>query len=510
MAFEAFGIKLNDTRKIVAQGQQLSGQSSLDPYFAIGGGNWSTFNGGKLAGNQGILPEATSQIRMGTQGINMVHAIADYLGYMIEVEGMVAGETLSIGVPGQNFYGKIIENGRFHGKCYLDQPAFPTYIWVTRENALGSHAIIVKEFFLFNATINSYEDFLESPISYLSVEQKNAPDSIDATSPRLGWADAIPTTGSWRVGDRLENTAWTGLFSSTIAWVCTSAGTPGTWKAVTLFDSWAASKDPYFQSFIGVNWWTNQSTSPATSVIDANGLTILVGSGAQPTGASILAECAVRYELVTVEYLITAKVGNNISYLQNGSDAVNRVVLNNPTVPVSGTQDFTLAVTTPEDKRFWIYSNLNNSSGMTFRKALSRPKYPFLTKAPASFAALPSVRPANLSPHTWYLQTAGPTYAAGEITVASSGQIVQQSPNLYYAGKVIRFRCNIVTLTAGALPYCYTLGMDGTTNQFAVPVATGIQEITITLTRTVREVRFGNHSSATASFSFNYVRFYAE
>ena len=41
------------------------------------------------------------------------------------------------------------------------------------------------------------------------------------------YGTAAPTTGAWNVGDRCENTA--PAVGSAKAWVCTVAGTPGTW-----------------------------------------------------------------------------------------------------------------------------------------------------------------------------------------------------------------------------------------------------------------------------------------
>lgn len=43
---------------------------------------------------------------------------------------------------------------------------------------------------------------------------------------------SVPTTGTHKVGDVVINTAPTagGVF----AWACTTAGTPGVWKAVSL------------------------------------------------------------------------------------------------------------------------------------------------------------------------------------------------------------------------------------------------------------------------------------
>lgn len=47
-----------------------------------------------------------------------------------------------------------------------------------------------------------------------------------------GWdvfVSAAPTTGTWTIGDRAYNSA--PASGQPIGWVCTVAGTPGTWKA---------------------------------------------------------------------------------------------------------------------------------------------------------------------------------------------------------------------------------------------------------------------------------------
>lgn len=46
-------------------------------------------------------------------------------------------------------------------------------------------------------------------------------------------ATAAPTTGDWAVGDFIRNSA-PSRRTLTIGWVCTTAGTPGTWTPVTI------------------------------------------------------------------------------------------------------------------------------------------------------------------------------------------------------------------------------------------------------------------------------------
>jgi hypothetical protein len=61
----------------------------------------------------------------------------------------------------------------------------------------------------------------------LSITQLDTP-----TGSVIRFGAAEPTTGTGKVGDTVINTAPSagGVF----AWVCTTAGTPGTWKAVAI------------------------------------------------------------------------------------------------------------------------------------------------------------------------------------------------------------------------------------------------------------------------------------
>lgn len=52
----------------------------------------------------------------------------------------------------------------------------------------------------------------------------------NSDSQRVAWRTAIPTTGTWNVGDIVWNTAPTA--GGVPGWICVTAGTPGTWKAM--------------------------------------------------------------------------------------------------------------------------------------------------------------------------------------------------------------------------------------------------------------------------------------
>ncbi len=54
--------------------------------------------------------------------------------------------------------------------------------------------------------------------------------AIGAEKPRIIFSTQTPTTGTWAVGDICYNT--TPVAGGAPGWVCTTAGTPGTWKAM--------------------------------------------------------------------------------------------------------------------------------------------------------------------------------------------------------------------------------------------------------------------------------------
>jgi hypothetical protein len=48
-------------------------------------------------------------------------------------------------------------------------------------------------------------------------------------TPKEVWGTAAPVAGTWARGDRVRNSA--PAAGGIAAWICTTAGTPGTWKA---------------------------------------------------------------------------------------------------------------------------------------------------------------------------------------------------------------------------------------------------------------------------------------
>jgi len=60
-------------------------------------------------------------------------------------------------------------------------------------------------------------------------------DGSDSGTRKLTYGDAAPTSGDWAKGDIVYNTAPDA--GGKVGWVCTEAGTPGTWKAFGVIDS---------------------------------------------------------------------------------------------------------------------------------------------------------------------------------------------------------------------------------------------------------------------------------
>lgn len=63
-------------------------------------------------------------------------------------------------------------------------------------------------------------------------ERLNVNELVSPADTKLTFGAAAPTTGTYKLGDIVLNTAPTA--GGTFAWSCTAAGTPGTWKAVAL------------------------------------------------------------------------------------------------------------------------------------------------------------------------------------------------------------------------------------------------------------------------------------
>ena len=493
---------IQDTRKIVAPSSNTGNFfiSNSNPYFNTATA-WTLQQPGMFVGNNEarIVTPGFISAFCGGFGLNKKR------GFIVDVIIPVGtGAYISLNDGNGGTTENIYSSGRYVGfyTCGAS-PDGNTYLW--SRNTTAANPIIFKEAFFFDAELYTYLDFLESPISYLSLEQKDTPDSIEATSPRLGWADAIPTTGNWRVGDRLESTVWDGKFSSTIAWVCTAAGTPGTWAAVTMYDAWASNKDPYIYSYIG-GAWSQFVEGNATIAINNAILTLAGGSTGRAVAHTFNIECSVFNELVTFEAFCLTRTGGATDFAASG-DYANKVVQ-------SGTGSFsadaTLTAATAA-KKLEVFQAVNLTS--TYSKILIRPKYPFLTKAPASFAALPPSYPIIL-PETWYAD-ANVTYAASALIFGfgtTTAGIYQRVPYWIPPGRVLRARVNITALDAGAAPSVCYYGSGGSWQFATLPASTGMKEITFNVASPYGLITFGIHqpNGSTGTFSIDYVRFYIE
>jgi hypothetical protein len=63
-----------------------------------------------------------------------------------------------------------------------------------------------------------------------STDQDGDTNWIEFLNNKMSWRNGVPAIGTWAVGDVMWNTA--AAAGGTPGWVCTTAGTPGTWKAM--------------------------------------------------------------------------------------------------------------------------------------------------------------------------------------------------------------------------------------------------------------------------------------
>lgn len=90
----------------------------------------------------------------------------------------------------------------------------------------------------------------------------NHANTADAAQGPVNSRTVAPTAGTWRVGDYIWNQ--TPTTTSPFAWVCTTAGTPGTWTPVTSADgAWT-------------RWTGNQAAYDAIVTKDPNTLYVVV------------------------------------------------------------------------------------------------------------------------------------------------------------------------------------------------------------------------------------------
>ena len=308
------------------------------------------------------------------------------------------------------------------------------------------------------------------------------------------------------IGDRLENTAWDGKFSTPIAWVCVGPGNPGTWKAVNLFDAKNSSFDPYLYSYIGPGKWSTEGS--ITPIISNGSLAFGPFTSGQYLQEVGPCPCAVAYELLNLSLVATVSGAGGSIVLRAAQDATNALALATPGGTAS--LDITVASSAPTPGIIVLLANAVGCSGV-ITKALIRPKYPFLTGAPSSFAALPSTL-ANQwilgNNDVWYVVAGAVTYAAGALSfIVNTSGLIQNVTK--YLVKTIRIRINITAINAGSIPYVtVSTQSGGEIARYMFTAALGIQERVLLTPSNGMNIAIADQT--TNGFSIDYVRLYSE
>ncbi len=126
--------------------------------------------------------------------------------------------------------------------------------------------------------------------------------AVEALSRRLLFGSAAPTLGTWQAGDAIVNNAPTA--GSVAIWRCVTAGTPGTWEALSLSSGAAPVVSAAYKPANTSRGDTNTRTADPdlTLPVSANGVYIvdtwlgyeattaadIVHSWSGPTGATMV------------------------------------------------------------------------------------------------------------------------------------------------------------------------------------------------------------------------------
>ena len=110
----------------------------------------------------------------------------------------------------------ILDNNR----CMSTAPTNSVFIG----QVIGAPVILTNNYFRKALSIDVLADFTDGKLILLNNVENNSFQSTHQS--------ASPTTGTWRVGDIVYNNA--PASAGYIGWVCTVAGTPGTWKTFGL------------------------------------------------------------------------------------------------------------------------------------------------------------------------------------------------------------------------------------------------------------------------------------
>lgn len=122
----------------------------------------------------------------------------------------------------------VILNGYFNGTNFVSAVAGP----VGRFLAQGSTSPILSLTYDANAAAAAEIQTYPSTLLQASLfnNGNDTPATLQIGTQKMTWSSAIPTAGTWTQGDVVWNTGAAAAGSP--GWVCTTGGTPGTWKTM--------------------------------------------------------------------------------------------------------------------------------------------------------------------------------------------------------------------------------------------------------------------------------------
>lgn len=210
---------LSGSVKVIAFVTSAGGYNIINNYIEVTGSGTGIF--GAAQGSE--TPETRTNIQdnyfVGTAtaaiGLQLDTAVATYQ-WNADIRdntftGFASNDILFY-TPGKS----IIDNNR----CMSTAPTNSIYVG----QVLGSPVILTNNYFYKLLYIDVLADFTNGKL----ILQNN----VENNSFQSTHQSASPTTGTWRVGDIVYNNA--PASAGYIGWVCTVAGTPGTWKTFGL------------------------------------------------------------------------------------------------------------------------------------------------------------------------------------------------------------------------------------------------------------------------------------